>query len=43
MAGISFNIACKELNIAQIAQVQQFFQRLNLGHIYSCMATTSMG
>ena len=39
MAGISFNIACKELNIAQISQVQQLFQLWNLVHICSCMAT----
>ena len=34
MADIPFNIACKELKIAQIAQLNQFFQRLNLVHIY---------
>ena len=36
MADISFNIACKELKIAQIThwQVNQLFQRLNLVHIY---------
>ena len=27
MADISFNIACKELNITQIGQVNQLFQR----------------
>ena len=31
---ISFNIACKELKIAQIAQVNQLFQLLNLVRIY---------
>ena len=30
MADISCNIACKELNIAQITQVNQLFQLLNL-------------
>ena len=30
MADISFNIACKELEIAQIAQLNQFFQVLHL-------------
>ena len=30
MAVISFNIACKELKIAQIAQLNQLFQRLHL-------------
>ena len=34
MAGISFNIACKELKIAQIAQLNQLFQLLHLLHIY---------
>ena len=34
MADISFNIACKELRIAQTAQVNQLFQRLHLVHIY---------
>ena len=34
MADISFNIACKELNIAQIAQLYQLFQLLHLVHIY---------
>ena len=34
MADISFNIACKELKIAQIAQVNQIFQLLHLVHIY---------
>ena len=29
MADISFNIACKEVKIAQIAQVNQLFQLLN--------------
>ena len=31
MADISFNIACKELEIAQIAQLNQLFQLLHLG------------
>ena len=31
---ISFNMACKELKIAQIAQLYQLFQRLHLLHIY---------
>ena len=30
MADISFNIACKELKIAQIAQLNQCFQLLHL-------------
>ena len=34
MANISFNIACKELKIAQIAQLNQIFQLLHLVHIY---------
>ena len=34
MADISFNIACKELKIAQIAQLNQLFQVLNLVRIY---------
>ena len=34
MADISFNIACKELKIAQIVQLNQFFQLLHLVHIY---------
>ena len=33
MADISFNIACKELKIAQIAQLNQSFQLLHLVHI----------
>ena len=35
MADISFNIACKELKIAQIAQLNQLFQLLHLVHLYS--------
>jgi len=35
MADISFNIACKELKIAQIAQLNQLFQLLHLVHINS--------
>ena len=34
MADISFNIACKEVKIAQIAQVNQLFQLLNLFRTY---------
>ena len=33
MVDISFNAACKELKIAQIAQLNQFFQPLHLAHI----------
>ena len=33
MAEISFNIACKELKIKQIAQLNQLFQLLHLVHI----------
>ena len=33
MAEISFNIACKELKIKQIAQLNQLFQFLHLVHI----------
>ena len=36
MADISFNIACKELKIAQIAQFNQLFQLLHLVPIYGC-------
>ena len=35
MAYISFNIACKELKIAQIAQLNQLLQLLHLVHLYS--------
>ena len=35
MADVSFNIACKEMKIAQIAQLNQLFQVLHLDHIYS--------
>ena len=34
MADISFNIACKELKLAQIAQLNQLFKLLHLVHIY---------
>ena len=34
MADISFNIAYKELKIAQIAQLTQLFQLLHLVHIH---------
>ena len=34
MADISFNIACKELKIAHIAQLNQFFQLLHLVCMY---------
>ena len=37
MADISFNIACKELKIAQIAQLNQLFQLLQLVHELSRM------
>ena len=39
MAEISFNIACKELKIKQIAQLNQLFQFLRLVHIsgHGCM------
>ena len=35
MADISFSIACKEMKIAQIAQVKQLFKLLNSVCIYS--------
>ena len=35
MADISINIACKELRIEQIAQINQLFQLLHLVYIYS--------
>ena len=35
MVDISFNIACKELKIAQIAQLNHLFQLLHLVHIYA--------
>ena len=34
MPDIPFNIACKELKIAQIAQLNQIFQILHLVHLY---------
>ena len=34
MSNISFNTACKELKIAQIARLNQLFQLLHLAHIY---------
>ena len=34
MADIPFNIACKELKIAQIVQFNQFFRLLHLLQIY---------
>ena len=34
IADISFNIDCIELKIAQIAQLNQLFQRLHLVYIY---------
>ena len=37
MADISFNIAFKELKIAQIAQGNQFFQLLNYVSSYTCI------
>ena len=41
MADISFNIACKELEIAQIAQLNQFFQVLNL--VDTCTVVEPLG
>ena len=38
MVDISFNIACKELKIAQFAQINQFLQFLNLARIYGIRA-----
>ena len=38
MADISFNIACKELKIAQIAQL---YQLLHLVHIHTVTASMS--
>ena len=38
MVDISFNIACKELKIAQFAQVNQLLQFLNLARIYGIRA-----
>ena len=35
MSDISFNIAFKERKIAQIAQLNQLFQRMHLLHIYA--------
>ena len=35
MADISFNIGCKELEIAQIAQLNQLFQRLLWVKLYA--------
>ena len=34
MVDISFNIACKELKIAQISQLKEAFQLVHLVHIY---------
>ena len=34
MADTSFNVACKELKIAQIAQLNQLFQLLHLVCVY---------
>ena len=34
MADVSFIVACKELKITQIAQLNQLFQLLPLVHIY---------
>ena len=41
MADISFNIACKELRIEQIAQPNQLFQLLHLVHLYTATVSTS--
>ena len=35
MANISFNVACEELKIAKIVQLNQLFKLLHLVHIYS--------
>ena len=41
MADISFNVACKELEIAQIAQLNQFFQVLHL--VDTCTVVEPLG
>ena len=41
MADISFNIACKELEIAQISQLNQFFQVLHL--VDTCTVVEPLG
>ena len=41
MADISLNIACKELEIAQIAQLNQFFQVLYLAD--TCTVVEPLG
>ena len=41
MADISFNINCKELEIAQIAQLNQFFQVLHL--VDTCTVVEPLG
>ena len=41
MADISLNIACKELEIAQIAQLNQFFQVLHL--VDTCTVVEPLG
>ena len=41
MASISFDIACKELKLAQIAQINQAFQLLNSLLVHT--VTSSMG
>ena len=38
MADISFNIACKEMKIAQFAQVNQLLPFFNLARIYGIRA-----
>lgn len=38
MADISFNIACKEMKIAQFAQVNQLLPFFNLARIYGFRA-----
>ena len=40
MASISFNFACKEMKIAQIAQVNQLFQ-LRAQIVYTATASIS--
>ena len=42
MADISFNIACKELKIAQILQLNKLFQLLHLVHKYGRYDLSSM-
>ena len=41
MADISFNIACKELKIAQIVQLNQLFKLLIFYFVFTAMASVS--